>query len=937
MERARREFEDYLESYQAEEGEAGDDPEWWLGFIFWIQGKFRDDVAALGSELMAGDIDLDEWRAAMRERIETLHVVCAVAGTMGDWDAVNWEAVEERVREQYEYLEGFREDIEERQGEEGGLTPWVIARAGLYAGSLLAMYHIIRREEERRAGRNEVLWVVDPSVENCEDCQELAGRGWMPIDDLGGQVPGDGQTACMGNCHCHLEYRTVASQQSQLEATSMDIVVMSEPAHGQLSIGGLAVDAVKRRELREALEAGELGELSFDAVVWKDGPNANFFRFREEDLVGFGESYRGQPFLRNHDIYDIGSRDGMVAASMFDGQGFLQTIELTTQRGLRSFVEGQIDRFSIGWYYDGITCSICGGDWMGPGCVHWPGRTYTDGEGKNSRVCELIFENPRGKETSAVNAPAVDGTRILARLCEQKRGLGAKQEVEDMEEREVEAVVEETPLAVEPAPVVEPVVVERPVEPAPVVEPVVVERPVEPAPVVDDGWASYFRDRAMEIALGGSGLPPSMQENIRQQMDGHEVTPAGLERSIEQHRVILAALQQDEVVTGMGRPLDGGVVVSVRAPMEAMSNAVDWVFGVPGAKLPPPELRQVDRLYHILTGDFDWHGVFRSDQAQLAAADSTTLTGLAASAMNKVIVGLWDGVMMYRWFEPLVAVQPHDGSTHDMQWIQFGGVSNLSEISEGGVYTEKTVADSKEADSFQKYGNYVGITIEMIRKSQIAKMRAVTQALVVAAVRTRSAAIASIFTTEDGVGPTLDQDSVALFHTVSHGNLATTSFSWSAWKAARLECAKQTELGSSKRQGLWPAYCLVPFDLYDDALVIFGYGAGPQGKPGTSDYDVNPFAQNRPGDPRPKVVPVPDWTDAYKWAYLADPLLAPVIQMSYAQSPGGGEHPGPELFSVTSPNSGLMFSNDVMPIKIRDWWAYGVATHRGIGKRNATS
>jgi len=458
---------------------------------------------------------------------------------------------------------------------------------------------------------------------------------------------------------------------------------------------------------------------------------------------------------------------------------------------------------------------------------------------------------------------------------------------------------------------------------------------VQPTALPDDAWASFFRDQALDIALRGSGLPVSMQESIRLQMDG-QATPARLEQAILQHKAMLAALQQDQVVTGMGRPLDGGVVVSVRAPMQAVADAVDWIFGVPGAKLPSPELRDIKRVYHLLTGDFDWHGVFRPDQAQLAAADSTTLTGLATNAMNKVIVNLWDSLMMYRWFEPLVTVQAHDGSTHDMQWIQFGGISNLSEVSEGGAYTEKTVADSKEADAFQKYGNYVGITLEMIRKSEIAKIQAVSKALAVAAVRTRSASIAAIFTTASGVGPTLDQDSKALFHT-DHGNLATTAFSWAAWKAARLECAVQTELGSSKRQGLWPVYCITPFDLYDEALITFGYGAGPQGKPGTSDYDVNPYAQDRPGDPRPRVVPVPDWTDAYKWAYLADPMLAPVIQMSYAQAPGGGTHPMPELFSVASPEAGLMFSNDVMPIKIRDWFAYGVATWRGIGKRNATS
>lgn len=693
--------------------------------------------------------------------------------------------------------------------------------------------------------------------------------------------------------------------------------MVSEPVEGKLYFGGEPLGARQRVALLERIAAGEVIQgVAFDAIVFVPGDNHNHFYFRDEDLWAFAVSFAERPFLRDHDEYRIESRDGTVRRSGLVDGGFRQTIELTTERGIKSFAEGQIDRFSIGWFFSGITCSICGASWYE--CDHRWGQEYTDEDG-NRQVCGLIFEKPRGKETSAVNVPAVEGTRILAQLSAQK------EEVLSMGENQVvvEVVEEVTPAVV---PVVQPVVAQP-----------VAARPVaQPTAQPDDAWASFFRDQAMDIALRSSGLPVSMQESVRLQMDG-QATPARLETAIEQHKVMLAALQQDQVVTGMGRSLDGGVVVSVRAPMQAMADAVDWIFGVPGAKLPPPELRQISRVYHILTGDFDWHGVFRGDQAQLAAADSTTLTGLATNAMNKVIVNLWDGLMMYRWFEPLVTVQPHDGSTHDMQWIQFGGISNLSKVSEGGVYTEKVVADSKEADSFQKYGNYVGITLEMIRKSEIAKIQAVSKALAVAAVRTRSAAIAAIFTTASGLGPTLDQDSVALFNAASHGNLATTAWSWAGWKAARLECAVQTELGSAKRQGLWPMYCIVPFDLYDEALITFGYGAGPQGKPGTSDYDVNPYAQDRPGDPRPRVVPVPDWTDAYKWAYLADPMLAPVIQMSYAQATGGGVHPTPELFSVASPDAGLMFSNDVMPIKVRDWFAYGVATWRGIGKRNATS
>ena len=141
--------------------------------------------------------------------------------------------------------------------------------------------------------------------------------------------------------------------------------------------------------------------------------------------------------------------------------------------------------------------------------------------------------------------------------------------------------------------------------------------------------------------------------------------------------------------------------------------------------------------------------------------------------------------------------------------------------------------------------------------------------------------------------------------------------------------------------GIQPKFCLVPLDLYDTALVVFGYGAGMSGYPATPNNDVNPYGGNGNGlgllDPavtRPIPVPVPEWTDLTDWAYLVDPQIFPVIQMSYAQSPGGGSHPAPELFSVASSTSGLMFSNDVLPVKVRDWFAYGVSTWRGIGKRN---
>ncbi len=112
---------------------------------------------------------------------------------------------------------------------------------------------------------------------------------------------------------------------------------LATPAAGS---GVLAAwPAERRRALLRKLEAGELAELTFDAVVYRQGKNANHVRFREQDMEAFAASFVGAPFLRNHDTADIGSRDGTVIASSMQGGGegaaMRQTIRLTTPRYAR--------------------------------------------------------------------------------------------------------------------------------------------------------------------------------------------------------------------------------------------------------------------------------------------------------------------------------------------------------------------------------------------------------------------------------------------------------------------------------------------------------------------------------------------------------------------------------------------------------------------------
>ena len=105
--------------------------------------------------------------------------------------------------------------------------------------------------------------------------------------------------------------------------------------------------------------------------------------------------------------------------------------------------------------------------------------------------------------------------------------------------------------------------------------------------------------------------------------------------------------------------------------------------------------------------------------------------------------------------------------------------------------------------------------------------------------------------------------------------------------------------------------------------------------PGSSDYNINPEAagdtrEARLRAARERVIVVDMWTDANNWAAVADPKLYPSIGLGYRF----GETP--EIFSVADPRAGLMFSNDVMPIKVRYFYAVGPVDYRGMYKHNVT-
>ena len=409
---------------------------------------------------------------------------------------------------------------------------------------------------------------------------------------------------------------------------------------------------------------------------------------------------------------------------------------------------------------------------------------------------------------------------------------------------------------------------------------------------------------------------------------------ADLDRLIEVQRGLWAALEAERTVQGHDTPRDGritGLVTGLDQLTEALGALMDGVR--PRNARPLSGLREA---YVLLSGDYEMTGKFHRDRVTLAAVDSTTMASIVADLLNKRVVNEFQKYP--RWWEPICR-QEDFATLQTIQWITLGGIGALPTVAEGAAYTELAWDDSKETATWAKKGGYVGITLEAMDKDDVGRLRSAPQALAQSAYLTLGRAVAGLFTMNSGVGPTM-ADGGALFNATAvstpggHANLLTTALSANAWAAVKLAMRKQAELNSGERLGglVVPKFLLVPPDLENTALTVLA----SEGLPGTANNDINPEAEGNTHDARlaaarRRLIVVDFWPDATDWAAVADPALYPTIGIGYRYGRT------PEIFSVAAENNGLMFTNDVMPVKVRWFYAVGAQDWRGLFKNNVAA
>lgn len=189
----------------------------------------------------------------------------------------------------------------------------------------------------------------------------------------------------------------------------------------ELKAGGGEESNAHRLEMIQALRDGKHLELVVKRALAyrqpKGKPNRRYLRFNEDQLVSSAGSWRGQPFLVDHNTYEQDARKGSILTSEFslDEKGapaLFMGFAVVKPEAAISVLDGTIDRFSIGWFSLGpVMCTVHGCDvTSSESCGCWPGEMVKlDGKEK---IVEYEYQSFRGKELSAVNVPAVIGTRI---------------------------------------------------------------------------------------------------------------------------------------------------------------------------------------------------------------------------------------------------------------------------------------------------------------------------------------------------------------------------------------------------------------------------------------------------------------------------------------------------------------------------------------------
>lgn len=174
-----------------------------------------------------------------------------------------------------------------------------------------------------------------------------------------------------------------------------------------------------RADMITSIRGGKHAELQVSAITFRQrpSPNRRYLRLAADKLADRAGSWKGQPFLTDHNTYSMTAAKGTILSSKMVEESakvsaLEQVLHVVKPEAVIGFLDGTYRKFSIGWFALGpVMCSVHGADVRSSdSCGCWPGDTVMlDGK---ARIAEYEFSDYEGKEVSAVVVPAVRDTSV---------------------------------------------------------------------------------------------------------------------------------------------------------------------------------------------------------------------------------------------------------------------------------------------------------------------------------------------------------------------------------------------------------------------------------------------------------------------------------------------------------------------------------------------
>lgn len=202
--------------------------------------------------------------------------------------------------------------------------------------------------------------------------------------------------------------------------SDVEVYGRATPTRSLKAGGGPDANAHRLEMIQEVRDGKHLEIVIKRALAYRQVPgkrNHRGLRFSPDALASGAASWKGRPFLVDHNTYEQSARKGTILSSELGAdakgaQAIFMGFSLVKPDAVISYLDGTLDRFSIGWFATGsVLCTVHGCDVTSRDSCHcWP-LDAVEVDGK-TQIAEYEYQSFRGKELSAVNVPAVDGTHI---------------------------------------------------------------------------------------------------------------------------------------------------------------------------------------------------------------------------------------------------------------------------------------------------------------------------------------------------------------------------------------------------------------------------------------------------------------------------------------------------------------------------------------------